>query len=86
VKSRDAIERELSQAILSACQLEQDNGNGFVVPSGTLPDLLPSQRLSASDARYVIGITDRIWTQELRHHLMVREIVHGARPRSQHAR
>jgi hypothetical protein len=86
MKSRDAIERELAQAIITACQLEQDNGKGFMCPADVLSDLRPPERLTASDARLAVGIADRIWDAELRHHLMVREIVHGARPRSRHAR
>jgi hypothetical protein len=77
VKTRDEIERQLSQVILSACQVEQDSGKGFMVPSGTLPDLLPPERLTAADARHAVGIADRIWEQELRRHLMVVEIMHG---------
>jgi hypothetical protein len=83
VKSRDEIERQLCQIILSACQVEQDATGQFMVPVGTLPDLLPSERLTAADARHAAGVADHIWEQELRRHLMVREIVHGA---SQHGR
>ena len=79
MKTRDEIERQLSQVILSACQVEQDSGKGFMVPSGTLPDLLPPERLTAADARHAVGIADRIWEQELRRHLMVVEIMHGVR-------
>jgi hypothetical protein len=84
VKSRDAIERELARAILSAAQFEQDNGNGFMVPSGTLPDLLPATSLTVDVARRACGVMDRVWDAELRHHLLVQEIVHGAA--SQHGR
>jgi len=79
MKSRDQIERELSQAILSACQVEQDSGKGFMVPSGTLPDLLPPERLTADVARHAVGIADRVWEQELHRHMMVVEIMHGTR-------
>ena len=51
MKSRDEISRQLCQILLDAAQLEQDSGNGFVVPSGTLPDLLPPERLTADAAR-----------------------------------
>jgi hypothetical protein len=37
MKSRDEIERQLCQIILSACQVEQDSGNGFMVPSAPCP-------------------------------------------------
>ena len=86
MKTRDQIERELCRIILDACQAEQDATAEFMLPSGSLPDLLPAERLTADAARRVVGITDRIWDAELRHHLVVVEIVHGARPRSRHAR
>jgi hypothetical protein len=38
------------------------------------------------EARRRLGIPLAIFEQELRHHLLVWEIVHGARPRSRHAR
>jgi hypothetical protein len=79
MKTRDEIERQLSRVILSACQIEQDSGKGFMVPSGTLPDLLPSERCTASAARLAVGIADRIWESELHRHLMVVEIMHGTR-------
>ena len=84
MKSRDEISRQLCQILLDAAQLEQDSGNGFVVPSGTLPDLLPPERLTADAARRACGVMDRVWDAELRHHLLVQEIVHGAA--SQHGR
>ena len=79
MKSRDAIERELAQAIITACQLEQDNGKGFMCPADVLSDLRPPERLTASDARLAVGIADRIWESELHRHLMVVEIMHGTR-------
>jgi hypothetical protein len=77
MKSRDQIERELAQCILSACQVSQDSGKGFYVPLGTLPDLLPPQRLTAADARHAVGIGDVVWDQEFRRHLMVAQIMEG---------
>jgi hypothetical protein len=52
--------------------------SAFMVPVDVLSDLRPAERATAADARHACGITDRIWDAELRHHLMVREIVHGA--------
>jgi hypothetical protein len=79
MKTREEISRQLCQAILSAAQFEADEGRGFMVPSGTLPDLLPPQRLTADAARQLCGIEPRIWDAEHRRHMVVTEIVHGVR-------
>jgi hypothetical protein len=79
VKSRDQIERELARIILDACQAEQDATAEFMLPSGTLPDLLPAERATAANARHAVGISDRVWDAELRHFLFVREIIAGTR-------
>jgi hypothetical protein len=84
MKSRDQIERELARCILSAAQSEQDATGEFMCPAGTLADLLPSERQTVDVARRACGVMDRVWDAELRHHLLVREIVHGAA--SQHGR
>ena len=39
MKTRDEIERQLSQVILSAAQIEADEGRGFMVPADILSDL-----------------------------------------------
>jgi hypothetical protein len=84
VKSPDAEARELARILLDAAQIEQDNGCGFMVSADVLADLRPAERATVDVARHACGIADRVWEQELRHHLLVREIVHGAA--SQHGR
>jgi hypothetical protein len=80
MKSRDEIERQLCHILLDSAQAEQDATGEFMVPVGTLPDLLPAERrLTAADARHAVGIGDRIWEQELRRHLVVADIMHGVR-------
>jgi hypothetical protein len=55
----------------------------FMVPANVLDDLRPPERSTVDVARHACGIEDRIWEQEMRHHLLVREIVGAA---SQHGR
>jgi hypothetical protein len=55
-----------------------------MVPPSILDDLRRPERATVDVARRAVGIEDRVWEQELRHHLLVREIVHGAG--SQHGR
>ena len=86
MKTRDEIARQLCQILLDAAQFEADEGRGFMVPIGTLPDLLPPQRLTADAARQLCGIEPRIWDAEHRRHSVVHEIVSGTRPQSRHAR
>jgi hypothetical protein len=78
MKSREEIARQLCRILLDSAQAEQDATGEFVVPVGTLPDLLPSERLTADVARRACCIEDRVWDAELRHHLLVHEIIHGA--------
>jgi len=82
MKSRDEIERQLCHILLDSAQGEQDATGEFMVPADVLSDLRPPERATVDVARRACGIADRVWEQELRHHLLVREIVHGARPRS----
>jgi hypothetical protein len=84
MKSRDEIERQLSRILLDAAQGEQDAVGEFMVPASILSDLRPAERATVDVARRACGVMDRVWEQELRHHLLVREIVHGAA--SQHGR
>jgi hypothetical protein len=79
MKSRDAIERELAQAILSAAQFEQDASGEFMCPSEVLSDLRPAERATVDVTRRACGVNDRIFEQELRHFLFVREIIAGTR-------
>jgi hypothetical protein len=81
----DHEQRQLSRIILDSAQFEADEGRGFMVPVGTLPDLLPSRRITADAARQLCGIEPRIWDSEHRRHSVVHEIVSGARPRSRRA-
>jgi hypothetical protein len=78
MKSRDEIERSLARILLDSAQGEQDATGEFMVPASILSDLRPTERATVDVARRACGIEDRIWNQELRHHLLVREIVHGA--------
>ncbi len=79
MKSRDEIERQLSQILLDAAQLEADAGRGFMVPADILADLRPAERATVDAARRAVGIGDHVWSQELHRHTMVRGIVGGAR-------
>ena len=79
MKSREQIARELARVILDAAQLEQNEHGEFMVPADVLADLRPAERATVDVARHAVGIGDRVWQHELRRHMVVREIVHGAR-------
>jgi hypothetical protein len=81
MKSRDEIARQLCRILLDACQVSQDATGEFVVLPGTLPDLLPPQRLTADVARRACSIDDRTWDRELRRHIFVAGIM---RPPGKH--
>ena len=71
--------RQLAHILLDSAQIEQDEGRGFMVPADILADLRPAERSTVDVARRAVGIADRIWEQELRHFLFVREIIAGTR-------
>jgi hypothetical protein len=76
----DPEQRRLARILLDAAQLEADAGRGFLVPVGTLPNLLPRERLTLDTVRRSLGIEDRVWDHEHHRHMIVREII-GERTR-----
>ncbi len=77
--------RQLCRILLDAAQGEADAGRGFLVPVGTLPDLLPRERLTLDVTRRALGIEQRVWAQEHHRHVVVREIVGATRKRHRQA-
>jgi hypothetical protein len=83
MKSPDAEARELARILIDAAQIEQDSGNGMMVPASVIrqlrivPPIMPGP-VTLDEARRRLGIPLAIFEQELRHHLLVWEIVHGA--------
>ncbi|MGO8723775.1 MAG: hypothetical protein ACLQRM_13760 [Acidimicrobiales bacterium] len=75
----DGKQRQLVRILLDSCQSESDNGRGFTVPAGVLPDLLPARRLGFEEAAHIVGIERRVSQQEAKRHRVVREIVRGQR-------
>jgi hypothetical protein len=76
----DQEQRQTARILLDAAQLEADAGRGFLVPAGTLPNLLPPERLTLDAARRSLGIEDRVWDREHHRHLIVCQLV-GKRAR-----
>jgi len=74
----DLEARRLARILLDAAQLEDDNGRGFVMPAGTLPNLPPGP-LTLDIARRALGIDQRVWDQEHQGHRIAREIAAGVR-------
>jgi hypothetical protein len=84
MKSPDQEARELARILLDAAQIENDNGHGMTVPESVVRQLrivcgdIPIN-MTLDEARRRLDISLVIFEQELRHHMFIREIMHGVR-------